>query len=229
MIPKLSDCAETGGETYGLLLYALAESVKASRILEIGAGWGHSGAALSESLRRRLPATLISVDPHPERIRKDCSDVITTGSITWEMMGVISAAVDIAGPFDLIYIDGDPRQARADFDKFAPMVRPGGLVVMDGYGGQPGPTDAVDELRKRLNFSILPYHEIYSFAVHSVPQPPMPRGGYSAKCESCTAAAVQPSWSEIDAWADAHIAALFHTVGVYAAPRRIKYRKGPRP
>jgi hypothetical protein len=229
MTPKLSDCAETGGATYGLLLYALAESVRARRVLEIGAGWGHSGAAFAQSLRHRLPSTLISVDPHPERLRKDCADSIASSAVTWDVVGSTSAAVDIAGPFDLIYIDGDPSQARADFDKFAPMLRPGGLLIMDGYGGQPGPTDAVDALADSARFAIIPYHNAYSFAVHSSAPEKIQKGGHFAKCELCGDASVQPSWSKIDAWADSHVAATSHTVGVYVMPRRIKYRKGPRP
>lgn len=228
MTPELSDCAETGGQTYGLLLYALAESVRARRILEIGAGWGHSGSAFAESMKNRLPSTLISVDPNCGRMRKDCAAIIGGSGITWDFLTEPSAKTDIAGPFDLVYIDGDPRNAKADFDKFAPMVRPGGLLVMDGYGGQPGPTEAVDKLRATHPFVILQYHDVYSFAIHSAPRKPLMSGGYSAKCEVCNLAAVKPTWAAIDEWSDAHVIEMLHPVEVIVAPRKLKYRKGPR-
>lgn len=55
----------------------------------------------------------------------------------------------VQGPFDLAFIDADHRYecARADIERWAPCVRPGGIVACHDYGLWPGVTQAVKELR----------------------------------------------------------------------------------
>src|SRR3990172_202934 len=219
--------SEVGGDTYSLLLYALCESAQAKRVLEIGTGWGYSTATFCRSLAQR-GGSIVSIDPH-DRMRSENATAIRNSKVECHLIKERSADASVKGEFDLLYIDGDPTQAQADFERFAGKIRPGGLIIMDGYGGQPGPTDAVDALSARRSFVTLPYHSAYSFSVHRKP-PPVPQsgGGYWSRCEDCQNSAVLPTWGEIDAWADRHISDTRHTLTIVAGPRQLKYRKGLR-
>lgn len=55
--------------------------------------------------------------------------------------GVSSYVLAHAGPFDLLYIDGDHTAAgvQADYDTYAPNVRPGGAIVFHDAASQPCP------------------------------------------------------------------------------------------
>jgi predicted O-methyltransferase YrrM len=45
-------------------------------------------------------------------------------------------------PFDLLFSDGGPKRAPGDPEKLAPLVRPGGLLVLDDYTpDHPDPDD----------------------------------------------------------------------------------------
>jgi predicted O-methyltransferase YrrM len=48
-------------------------------------------------------------------------------------------------PFDLLFSDGGPKRAPGDPEKLAPLVRTGGLVVLDDY--TPGHQDTEDPAR----------------------------------------------------------------------------------
>ena len=218
-----SDCAEVGGGNYALMLYVLAESVKARRILEIGAGWGHSAVAFSESLKSRLPSMLVSIDSCPERVRKQCADLVIESGITWDFIAKDSAEATIDGPFDLVYIDGDPNRAAADLTKFYPLVRPGGLMVLDGYGGQVGPTTASDGAG--MAFTPLSYSNEFAFAIFRKPVELNSAGKYTAACKECDDSAIMPSWVSIESWADKHIMSFNHIVAVFAGPRNLRYLK----
>ena len=49
-------------------------------------------------------------------------------------------------PFDLLFSDGGPKRAPGDPEKLAPLVRAGGLVVLDDY--TPGHPDKKDPARR---------------------------------------------------------------------------------
>lgn len=159
---EIDGCAEVGGPRYCLQLYALCESVSARRALEIGLGWGYSGRAFAASMSQREPSLLTSVDPVPARKAYDYSD-----ACTWRVVKAESGTCQFSSELDLLYLDGDPRSLRADFEKFYPLVRTGGLVIIDGYGHMDShSSQTVDNLRQVYPFIILPYSKDWAHAVH---------------------------------------------------------------
>lgn len=219
------DCNEVGGQQYALNLYTLAESIRAMTVLEIGAGWGWSARAFALSLAPR-GGLLISIDPHPERIKLENRGRIAALEVPWEIVKARSEDKPFSETVDLLYIDGDPRNAANDFHRYSENVRPGGLIVLDGYGGQPGPTECVESCD--LDFLRLPYNDAYCHAIYRKPVPLAADGKYEAVCTQCPQAFHADYWSALDTSIDAHVTSALHTVNAVAGPRRIKYTKGPR-
>jgi predicted O-methyltransferase YrrM len=222
-IRDFGSCKEVTGQQYALSLYTLAESVRAKDVLEIGAGWGWSSRAFALSLENRQCSRLVSIDKHPARIHR-VNRVATKGTgIDWDIIEGDSAKIMPPGEFDLIYIDGNPYMAHADFLRFYPKLRPGGLMVMDGYEGQVGPTEAVDSLAAQYPFVSLPYHPHYSHAIHRKPLTLSKKDGHIATCGHCTTKVACKSWREVDKTARDHAFDAKHRVTVRVEPRDLTY------
>lgn len=218
------DCTEAGGQQYALNLYTLAESIKAVAVLEIGAGWGWSARAFAISLAPRK-GTIISIDPHPERIKWENRGRIDALGIDWDVRKERSGDKPFNDPIDMLYIDGDPRNAKKDFMLYSENVRAGGLIVLDGCGGQPGPTEFAES--SGINFFMMQYSDAYCHAIYRVPVPLARDGGYVANCTQCPQTFMALYWSALDSAIDDHINEFQHIVNAVAGPRRIKYTKGP--
>lgn len=219
---RFGSCDEVGSTQYALALYTFAEAVQAHDILEIGAGWGWSSRAFALSLENRVGSRLVSVDLFPKRIHACNRAAVKRTGITWDVIDGNSAHVAVPGEFDILYIDGDPHIAHADFLRFYPQVRPGGLVVMDGYNYQVGPTEAVESLSAQYPFTSVPYHAPSSHAVHRKPPARVP-GDYATLCETCHVTAHYPRWRDADVAARKHTDRSGHRVIVDARPRDISY------
>lgn len=141
--------AEYGDKFLGIryceALYNLAESAKATKILECGFGWGFSSMAFIASLSNR-GGRIVSIDPHPQHDTTYVHDTAKRLGVDYQFVHMKSRYFQPESTYDLVYIDGDPFQALADYTKFKPHVRPGGLIVMDGYPDQEQPTVAVNAI-----------------------------------------------------------------------------------
>ena len=225
------DCMEVGSQQYALNLYTLAESIKAMTVLEIGAGWGWSARAFAMSLAHRH-GRIISIDPHPERIKPENRGRIFALDVPWDVRTERSGQLMVNDPlpetFDLVYIDGDPRNAASDFNFYLGNVRDGGLIVLDGYGGQPGPTEFIEAAEQERSFLLLPYSDAYCHAIYRKPVPHAQDGKYEAHCTQCPKTFSATYWSGLDESIDAHVTQFNHSVEAYAGPRRLKYTKGVR-
>jgi len=134
------------------MLRALACSVRARTVLEIGAGPGASGTAFCAALRDCAePEThplLVSVDIDaqfpPLAVRYRAEDEFC---VAWQVFTEDSRRVALEllpSVVDLLYIDGGHGvEAWQDFERFAPLVRECGLVVFDDYPLADGVRDAV--------------------------------------------------------------------------------------
>lgn len=134
------------GMVYCGNLYNLAESVNAKRILEIGFGWGFSAMTFLASLSNRVGGQLVSVDPKPQVSTMQICKAAEELGVNYEFVQEKSRLYQPLDQYDLVYIDGDPYQARMDYERFEPFVRHGGLIVMDGYPDQKHPKMAVESL-----------------------------------------------------------------------------------
>jgi caffeoyl-CoA O-methyltransferase len=116
----------------GRLLHLLASAIGARRILEIGAAIGHSTTWLAQALPP--DGLLISIERAPDRAaaaRANLERAGLSGRATI-MIGEAERLIwKVAGPFDLIFQDGDKEQYEPMLDRLVALLRPGGLLVAD--------------------------------------------------------------------------------------------------
>lgn len=116
----------------GALLHVLARAVGAKRVLEIGTAIGYSGTWLA----RALPAggMLLTLEMNAERARVARANFERAGVADRTSVIVGDAQrmlAKVAGPFDLIFQDGDKLQYEPMLDRLVDLLRPGGLLVTD--------------------------------------------------------------------------------------------------
>jgi predicted O-methyltransferase YrrM len=170
----LDDIARAGDERdlplvdaeVGVLLRVLATAVHATRILEIGTAIGYSGIWLAGA----LPAggTLLTMEYDADRARQ-ARDNFARAGLSDRVSVIVGDAqrlmAKVAGPFDLIFQDGDKKQYGPMLDRLVGLLVPGGLLVTDNvlWNGEvvpgfvkdahhdPADTKAIIEYNERLN------------------------------------------------------------------------------
>ena len=116
----------------GRLLYVLAAAAGASRILEIGTATGHSTVWLAKGLAPG--GLLLSIERDPARAATARANLARAGVA--ERVSVMIGPAErlvwkVAGPFDLIFQDGDKAKYEPLLDRLIDLLRPGGLLVTD--------------------------------------------------------------------------------------------------
>jgi predicted O-methyltransferase YrrM len=116
----------------GALLHALVRLTGARRVLEIGTAIGYSTLWMATA----MPADgqLISLERNPERAARarDHAAAAGVGDRVHVMIGDAARFLHkIAGPFDLIFQDGDKPGYLAALDRLHALLRPGGALVAD--------------------------------------------------------------------------------------------------
>jgi predicted O-methyltransferase YrrM len=122
----------------GALLRLLATTIRAQRVLEIGTAIGYSGVWLAGA----LPADgmFVTLEIEPARARAARENFARAG-LSQHASVIIGDAqrtlTKIAGPFDLIFQDGDKQQYSPLLSRLIELLRPGGLLVTDNvlWGG----------------------------------------------------------------------------------------------
>ena len=116
----------------GALLHTLARSCSASRILEIGTAIGYSTLWLASA----LPAdgALITIESDVARATRAREHFAAAGY--GDRVSVIVGEATrflhkVAGPFDLIFQDGDKKLYQPMLERLIELLRPGGLLVAD--------------------------------------------------------------------------------------------------
>ena len=150
----------------GALLQVLARAAAARRILEIGTAIGYSGIWLA----RALPpdGMLLTMEINAERAREARTNFERAG-VAHPTSVIVGDAqrmlAKVAGPFDLIFQDGDKLQYEPMLDRLVQLLRPGGLLVTDNvlWDGEVVPgfvaapqrdardTSAIASYNKRIN------------------------------------------------------------------------------
>jgi predicted O-methyltransferase YrrM len=130
----------------GALLRVLATAANASRILEIGTAIGYSGIWLAGALPPG--GMLITLEMSEERAREARENFARAGLADRVSVMVGDANLKlakVAGPFDLIFQDGDKQLYSPMLDRLVALLRPRGLLVTDNvlWDGEvaPGFTD----------------------------------------------------------------------------------------
>ena len=118
--------------TVGRFLEAVVLATGARQVLEIGTANGYSALWLA----RALPpdGRLISIEINPERATIARGHIEEAG-LTDRMNVVVGDATrtvyKMAGPFDLIFNDGDKRHYGPLLDRLVALLRPGGVLITD--------------------------------------------------------------------------------------------------
>jgi predicted O-methyltransferase YrrM len=116
----------------GALLHVLALSCGATRILEIGTAVGYSGIWLARALGSG--GMLLTIEMDADRAREARDNFAKAGVADRVNVIVGDAArmiAKVAGPFDLIFQDGDKQLYTPLLDRLVALLRPGGLLVTD--------------------------------------------------------------------------------------------------
>ncbi|HYM26019.1 MAG TPA: O-methyltransferase [Vicinamibacterales bacterium] len=116
----------------GALLHVLARAAGAAKVLEIGTAIGYSGIWLARALPRG--GMLLTLEMNAERAQEARGNFTKAGLA--DRVNVIVGDAErmiakVAGPFDLIFQDGDKRQYSPLLDRLVGLLRPGGLLVTD--------------------------------------------------------------------------------------------------
>src|SRR6185436_11316181 len=119
--------AEVGG-----LLRVLATAIGATRILEIGTAIGYSGIWLAGALPANGMLLTMEVDESRARIARQNFLRAGLAERVNVMVGDASRMLaKVAGPFDVIFQDGDKPQYSPMLDRLVALLRPGGLLITD--------------------------------------------------------------------------------------------------
>ena len=136
----LQDIARAGEEQdlplidaeVGALLRVLATAVGATRILEIGTAVGYSGIWLAGALPPGGMLLTMEMSETRARIARDNFARAGLADRVNVMIGDAERLIaKVAGPFDLIFQDGDKKLYLPMLDRLVALLRPGGLLVTD--------------------------------------------------------------------------------------------------
>jgi predicted O-methyltransferase YrrM len=120
----------------GKLLYLLARSIGARRILEVGTLGGYSTIWLARAIRSPGALITLELDPHHAEVARGNLDRAGVGDLVDIQVGPATgslAALAEAGPepFDLVFIDADKSSNAVYFDYAVRLGRPGTVIVVD--------------------------------------------------------------------------------------------------
>jgi predicted O-methyltransferase YrrM len=169
--PVLDAIARSGADRHlplidaevGALLRVMAAAAGATRMLEIGTAIGYSSIWLAGALPS--DGTLFTMERDPDRAREARENIARAG-LTDRVMVMVGDAqlliAKVAGPFDLIFQDGDKRLYGPMLDRLVDLLRPGGVLITDNvlWDGEvvPGFTSApardADETRAIAEYNV---------------------------------------------------------------------------
>jgi len=138
--PLLAEIARTGVERdlplvdaeVGALLRVLATAIGARKILEIGTAVGYSGIWLAGALPADGMLMTMEMDAGRAKEAQGNFDRAGLTNRVSVMLGDAQRLIaKVAGPFDLIFQDGDKKMYTPLLDRLVSLLRPGGLLVTD--------------------------------------------------------------------------------------------------
>ena len=120
------------GAYQGKLLEILSAMVQPSNVLEIGAYVGYSAICLAKGLQPNGKLHTVEVDEELEDIiLKAVGDAGLSDKIELHMGNALEILPTLNQMFDLVFIDADKINYKNYYDMVIPMVRQGGIVVLD--------------------------------------------------------------------------------------------------
>jgi predicted O-methyltransferase YrrM len=155
------DTHHVGGTTYCHNLYMASRMCNARFIFEFGFGWGCSAMAFIAALSH-TKGRLISLDPFPMSEVEPVQEFAKGVGVDFVLGKELANTYHLIGSPCVVYIDGHPNDTGTYAEEYKKRVRKGGLLILDGYGGQQPVTEYVDSYS---NYFKLPYCKEYSHAI----------------------------------------------------------------
>lgn len=123
------------GKLEGRFLKLLAQLVNAKKILEIGMFTGYSALSMAEALPQNGQLITLDVDPKAAEFASKYFAKSPHGHKIEIILGDATDSINGLKTskelFDLVFIDADKKQYPEYFKKVLPLVRSGGLIVVD--------------------------------------------------------------------------------------------------
>jgi caffeoyl-CoA O-methyltransferase len=120
------------GRLCGQLLEVLARTLGASRIFEMGSGYGYSAYWFSRAIGRDGEIHLTDTDPANERLAKDfLGRAKLLEPVNYHLGDAFTSFHKVPGEFDIVYCDIDKHEYPRAWELGRSRVRPGGLYICD--------------------------------------------------------------------------------------------------
>lgn len=153
---KLEYSEMLSGRVEGRLLQMLIQLGGFRRVLELGTFTGYSALSMAEVLPDDGEIITCEYNERYERIARRFIKQHPRGDQVHIRMGdAMQTLEELSGSFDLAFVDADKANYPAYYEKILPMIRSGGLIVIDNafWSGEVlEPADrkskAIDELNR---------------------------------------------------------------------------------
>jgi len=128
----------------GRLLWILAVSTAAKRVLEIGTSNALSTIWLADAVRR-VGGSVVTLERSPSKIemaRRNLAEAGVAEHVRIVEGDALASLKELAGPFDLVFLDADRPGYLAYLEEIVPRIRKGGLLVTDNVVSHAGELEA---------------------------------------------------------------------------------------
>ncbi|MFC7406439.1 O-methyltransferase [Georgenia alba] len=119
----------------GATLRVLASAIRAKAVAEVGTGTGVSGLWLLGGMVPDGVLTTIDIEPEHQRAAREAFSAAGLRPARTRLIG--GGALDVLprladGVYDLVLLDGDPAEAVDDLALAVRLLRPGGVLAVNG-------------------------------------------------------------------------------------------------
>jgi caffeoyl-CoA O-methyltransferase len=143
------------GPIEGRFLKMMAQLVNAKRVLEIGMFTGYSALSMAEGMPADGKLQTCELNPVVIEIAKRYFDRSPHGKKIEILQGPAMDSIKrLSGPIDLVFIDADKENYPGYYEAVLPLVRSGGVILVDNVlwsGRVLNPTDESDRAICKLN------------------------------------------------------------------------------
>lgn len=120
------------GKLEGRFLKFMVQSIAAKRILEIGMFTGYSALSMAEGLPDDGVLFTCDIDPKAIAMARRYFERSPHGKkVTIKEGPALKSIAELDGPFDLVFIDADKENYKNYYEAVLPLVRTGGLILVD--------------------------------------------------------------------------------------------------
>lgn len=116
----------------GRFLGMLVSLTGAKRVLELGTYSGFSALAMASALPEDGELITCDIDERPLKFARKAWEASPHGrKIKFRLGPGLETIKTLQGPFDLVFMDADKENYENYWEAVIPLVRPGGLIVVD--------------------------------------------------------------------------------------------------